>query len=78
MEWNGTNRRMKKEKNIFKIGKLKYMYICNIFCYSMMISGKFAITIHILTLLHQFPEEYLSSEFLASVWMYTPFWFGKK
>ncbi|MBB1192355.1 transcriptional regulator [Flavobacterium sp. SOK18b] len=31
-----------------------------------MISGKFAITIHILTLLHQFPEEYLSSEFLAS------------
>ncbi|OIQ16224.1 MAG: transcriptional regulator [Flavobacterium sp. MedPE-SWcel] len=31
-----------------------------------MISGKFAITLHILTLLTKFPEEYLSSEFLAS------------
>lgn len=30
-----------------------------------MISGKFAITLHILTLLSKFPEEYLSSEFLA-------------
>jgi DNA-binding IscR family transcriptional regulator len=30
-----------------------------------MISGKFAITIHILTLLTKFPEEYLSSEFIA-------------
>jgi Rrf2 family protein len=30
-----------------------------------MISGKFAITIHILTLLSKFPEEYLSSEFIA-------------
>ena len=39
-------------------------YICNIFYYSM-ISGKFAITLHILTLLSKFPDEYLSSEFLA-------------
>lgn len=31
-----------------------------------MISGKFAITLHILTLLSKFPEEYLSSDFLAS------------
>ena len=31
-----------------------------------MISGKFAITIHILTLLSKFPDEYLSSEFIAS------------
>ena len=30
-----------------------------------MISGKFAITLHILTLLSKFPDEYLSSEFLA-------------
>jgi DNA-binding IscR family transcriptional regulator len=30
-----------------------------------MISGKFAITIHILTLLSKFPEEYLSSDFIA-------------
>ena len=30
-----------------------------------MISGKFAITIHILTLLTKFPEDYLSSEFIA-------------
>jgi DNA-binding IscR family transcriptional regulator len=30
-----------------------------------MISGKFAITLHILTLLSKFPEEYLSSEYLA-------------
>jgi DNA-binding IscR family transcriptional regulator len=30
-----------------------------------MISGKFAITIHILTLLSKFPEDYLSSEFIA-------------
>lgn len=30
-----------------------------------MISGKFAITLHILTLMSKFPEEYLSSEFLA-------------
>ncbi len=30
-----------------------------------MISGKFAITIHILTLLSKFPDEYLSSEFIA-------------
>lgn len=30
-----------------------------------MISGKFAITVHILTLLSKFPDEYLSSEFLA-------------
>ena len=30
-----------------------------------MISGKFAITIHILTLLHKFPNDYLSSEFIA-------------
>ncbi|WP_281337207.1 Rrf2 family transcriptional regulator [Flavobacterium eburneipallidum] len=30
-----------------------------------MISGKFAITVHILTLLSKFPEEYLSSEFIA-------------
>jgi DNA-binding IscR family transcriptional regulator len=30
-----------------------------------MISGKFAITTHILTLLSKFPDEYLSSEFLA-------------
>jgi DNA-binding IscR family transcriptional regulator len=29
------------------------------------ISGKFAITIHILTLLSKSPEEYLSSEFIA-------------
>ena len=41
------------------------LYICNIFYYSM-ISGKFAITIHILTLLTQFPDEFLSSEFIAS------------
>ncbi len=40
------------------------IYICNIFYYSM-ISGKFAITLHILTLLSKFPDEYLSSEFLA-------------
>ncbi len=31
-----------------------------------MISGKFAITIHILTLLSKFPNEYLSSDFIAS------------
>jgi len=30
-----------------------------------MISGKFAITLHILTLLYKFPEEFLSSEFIA-------------
>lgn len=30
-----------------------------------MISGKFAITLHILTLLSKFPNEYLSSDFLA-------------
>lgn len=40
------------------------MYICNKFYYSM-ISGKFAITIHILTLLTKFPNDYLSSEFIA-------------
>ncbi|SMP35089.1 transcriptional regulator, BadM/Rrf2 family [Flavobacterium hercynium] len=42
----------------------KKTYICNIFYYSM-ISGKFAITIHILTLLTKFPNDYLSSEFIA-------------
>lgn len=31
-----------------------------------MISGKFAISIHILTLLAKFPDDYLSSEFIAS------------
>ncbi|WP_333600472.1 Rrf2 family transcriptional regulator [Flavobacterium sp.] len=31
-----------------------------------MISGKFAITTHILTLLAKFPEEYLASEYIAS------------
>jgi len=31
-----------------------------------MISGKFAITTHILTLLTKFPGDYLSSEFIAS------------
>jgi DNA-binding IscR family transcriptional regulator len=31
-----------------------------------MISGKFAISIHILTLLVKFPDNYLSSEFIAS------------
>lgn len=31
-----------------------------------MIPGKFAITLHILTLLSKFPDEYLSSDFLAS------------
>lgn len=31
-----------------------------------MISGKFAISIHILTLLAKFPDVYLSSEFIAS------------
>lgn len=30
-----------------------------------MISGKFAITLHILTLMTKFPDEYLSSEFIA-------------
>lgn len=30
-----------------------------------MVSGKFAITIHILTLLSKFPDDYLSSEFIA-------------
>ena len=30
-----------------------------------MVSGKFAITIHILTLLTKFPDEYLSSEYIA-------------
>lgn len=30
-----------------------------------MISGKFAITIHILTLLSKFPNEFLSSDFIA-------------
>lgn len=30
-----------------------------------MISGKFAITLHILTLLSKFPEDYLSSEFIS-------------
>lgn len=30
-----------------------------------MVSGKFAITIHILTLLSKFPEDYLSSDFIA-------------
>jgi DNA-binding IscR family transcriptional regulator len=39
-------------------------YICNIFYYSM-ISGKFAITLHILTLLTKFSDEYLSSEYIA-------------
>ncbi|MEO6173874.1 MAG: Rrf2 family transcriptional regulator [Flavobacterium circumlabens] len=42
----------------------KTLYICNIFYYSM-ISGKFAITIHILTLLTKFPNDFLSSEFIA-------------
>lgn len=40
------------------------LYICNIFYYSM-ISGKFAITLHIATLLAKFPDEYLSSEYIA-------------
>ncbi len=31
-----------------------------------MISGKFAITLHILTLLSKHPEEYLSSEFISA------------
>lgn len=31
-----------------------------------MISGKFAITLHILTLMTKYPEEFLSSDFLAS------------
>ena len=31
-----------------------------------MISGKFAISLHILTLLTKFPNEYLSSDFIAS------------
>ncbi|MFT3795624.1 Rrf2 family transcriptional regulator [Flavobacterium sp.] len=31
-----------------------------------MISGKFAITLHILTLLSKHPDEYLSSEFISS------------
>jgi DNA-binding IscR family transcriptional regulator len=31
-----------------------------------MISGKFAITVHILTLMTRYPEEYLSSEFIAT------------
>lgn len=31
-----------------------------------MISGKFAITLHILTLMTKYPEDFLSSEFLAS------------
>ncbi len=30
-----------------------------------MISGKFAITLHILTLMTKFPDEFLSSEFIA-------------
>lgn len=30
-----------------------------------MISGKFAVTLHILTLLSKFPEDFLSSEFIA-------------
>lgn len=30
-----------------------------------MVSGKFAITLHILTLLSKFPDDFLSSEFLA-------------
>ncbi|MEC4003942.1 Rrf2 family transcriptional regulator [Flavobacterium sp. SUN052] len=30
-----------------------------------MISGKFAITLHILTLLSKYPDDYLSSEFIA-------------
>ena len=30
-----------------------------------MISGKFAITVHILTLMTKYPEEYLSSDFIA-------------
>lgn len=45
-------------------------YVKNFFTFvsyiiTVMISGKFAITLHILTLLSKFPEEYLSSEFLA-------------
>lgn len=40
-------------------------YICNIKYYSM-ISGKFAITLHILTLLSKHPDEFLSSEFISS------------
>lgn len=40
-------------------------YICNIKHYSM-ISGKFAITLHILTLLSKHPDEFLSSEFISS------------
>lgn len=43
---------------------MKPNYICNIFYYSM-ISGKFAITIHILTLLTKYPNDYLSSEYIA-------------
>lgn len=31
-----------------------------------MISGKFAVTLHILTLLSKFPDEFLTSEFIAS------------
>ncbi|HMI07280.1 MAG TPA: Rrf2 family transcriptional regulator [Flavobacterium sp.] len=31
-----------------------------------MISGKFAITLHILTLLSKFPEDFLSSEYISS------------
>lgn len=39
-------------------------YFSKIFYYRM-ISGKFAITVHILTLMTKYPEEYLSSEFIA-------------
>lgn len=40
-------------------------YFCKYNCYSM-ISGKFAITLHILTLLSKHPDEYLSSEFISA------------
>lgn len=40
-------------------------YFCNYNYYSM-ISGKFAITLHILTLLSKYPEDYLSSEYISA------------
>lgn len=42
----------------------KLLYVCSRFSYNM-IPGKFAITLHILSLLSKYSEDYLSSEFIA-------------
>jgi len=45
--------------------ELLKLFYCNINCYSIKVNGRFAISIHILTLLEQFQGELLSSEFIA-------------